>query len=936
MKCPKCGCPTQLHQPCKNCAKKGLKNTCRVHDCRPKKSLKRSLKRSLKSSKKASFKKEEKPERKSLRLLKLTQNICGCITKTTGQPCQRRVALGEKTCPVHHDHCEYIPEVEKKVKKVERVKEEAKEEIKEEKRIDVKAQVRSIEAKVKEEAWLQQEAFTESQLKEVAEKRLTSEDLRKQKAELEKGKTSKKMAQGIAKEKKMEETTVIEEQREEKIELEKEIEKSEREQLERLERERLETAKLEKEKREKERVEAAKLEEEKGAKLQRERLEEEKREKERVEKEAEKLEEEKRAKLQRERLEEEKREKERVENERLQREKERIEAEKGKQRAEEEEELAPRLRQYIINEKPVSLPIFEENITLTSDDSRKYQLERHLGHGKSGEVWRARDKSTNNYVVIKAPKDPSENESRKSIENEAVKLAQMEGFCGTYIMCSGDSFGIGPVTYLVLEDLSDYHLLSAIVEKQDALPSPSQLAILVSNLMNGLEELHEHKMAHRDIKPKNILYHPTEFHIKFIDFGNACFQDLKCQDCNCNDQLTTTTRFTPGEFCAPELQKLYKKGEQKEWNEDTIWNGPTMDLEIWQEADVWQLGLTILCVLQQEYDYSLWKKHQTVVDISNFKYSTFGRDENALIDHYITNRKFPLGAKKLNNETLLYQSDQKILGLQKEINVYMEERKLSLESMLEKNPQKRSMPDKVFISSRKPAGPLDLDSTIDVMLADLKAKTQYLIVSVIAMGGDSVVYRAIDTETKEDVSIKCADVGTENVDYLEKELSVLKYLKCGKFVPCYIGHFKLNNRLFIVTKYLEDFVRLDRLVSTFSSDVKDKTGVIYQLLRGLHHLQKTGVCHRDIRPENIFVNQFSPNPDNKLKFTDFGSSCFEKGAEVCSNCGCQEMRVRKPDEFIAPEIRKLWESEKVEDVDFEKTRYLFRWYMHYVSTDRKF
>ena len=38
-----------------------------------------------------------------------------------------------------------------------------------------------------------------------------------------------------------------------------------------------------------------------------------------------------------------------------------------------------------------------------------------------------------------------------------------------------------------------------------------------------------------------------------------------------------------------------------------------------------------------------------------------------------------------------------------------------------------------------------------------------------------------------------------------------------------------------------------------------------QLLMALHHMHSTGVCHRDLKPDNIIIS-----PDGKLKIIDLG------------------------------------------------------------------
>jgi glycogen synthase kinase 3 beta len=47
----------------------------------------------------------------------------------------------------------------------------------------------------------------------------------------------------------------------------------------------------------------------------------------------------------------------------------------------------------------------------------------------------------------------------------------------------------------------------------------------------------------------------------------------------------------------------------------------------------------------------------------------------------------------------------------------------------------------------------------------------------------------------------------------------------------------------------------------------------YQMCRALGHIHKYGICHRDIKPQNLLVN----TENHQLKLCDFGS------AKVCSD-----------------------------------------------------
>ena len=144
---------------------------------------------------------------------------------------------------------------------------------------------------------------------------------------------------------------------------------------------------------------------------------------------------------------------------------------------------------------------------------------------------------------------------------------------------------------------------------------------------------------------------------------------------------------------------------------------------------------------------------------------------------------------------------------------------------------------------------------------------------VIGNGSFGVVYQAHVVETGEMVAIKKV---FQDKRYKNRELQIMKDLAHPNIVTLKHAFFTNGEKpdevfLNVVMEYLSDTVY--RTMKYFTKLKQNFPPVLvklytYQIARGLTYLHELGVCHRDIKPQNILVDAKT----HTVKICDFGSA----------------------------------------------------------------
>jgi len=153
----------------------------------------------------------------------------------------------------------------------------------------------------------------------------------------------------------------------------------------------------------------------------------------------------------------------------------------------------------------------------------RYRLERRLGRGGMGTVYKATDTFLERAVAVKLIREDlvTSSDAAERFRREAKAAAS---FSHPNLVTVHD-FGVDSDTrvFLVMELLEGFTLRQRFEQKKTF--APQQILQILGGVCAGLEAAHENGLIHRDLKPENIfLVQSGEGEVaKILDFGLAKF-----------------------------------------------------------------------------------------------------------------------------------------------------------------------------------------------------------------------------------------------------------------------------------------------------------------------------------------------------------------------------------------------------------------------------
>jgi len=125
------------------------------------------------------------------------------------------------------------------------------------------------------------------------------------------------------------------------------------------------------------------------------------------------------------------------------------------------------------------------------------------------------------------------------------------------------------------------------------------------------------------------------------------------------------------------------------------------------------------------------------------------------------------------------------------------------------------------------------------------------------------------------VAIKLIELQQRKGMYpINNEVEILKKIPEHENIVKFISSFSTEKYLAIVVEYIPESQDLFDFITEHQSQMKtsDSLDIVAQIIRGISHLHLHGICHGDIKPENILIETKS----NKIKLLDFEFSLCEK------------------------------------------------------------
>ena len=411
---------------------------------------------------------------------------------------------------------------------------------------------------------------------------------------------------------------------------------------------------------------------------------------------------------------------------------------------------------------------------------------------------------------------------------------------------------------------------------------------IFKQVLNALVYLESQSIMHRDIKPDNLLF-DQNFQIKIADFGISALCADKNNNNNNNNNLdpkllSQGTRVGPRRFVSPEIEK----------NEEYDYR-----------TDIYSFGLTMLCLMSRHYPITLINNPNPNQSLKNVDIHHIDNSYNI----YLRKLVLRMIEKDKNKRPYAMQAYEELCFIEEYINNPNNEQNKKFVIRLEDIGNKLSDFEEIpndgknyFLLGKGNFGYAEkMKSKLNNSIYAIKKlvkdsekfnEKDFFRETQIMMGlyNENIVRLYGYFEDKENIN-KYKDIYSNNQtiqnETQDKKIYclVLEYAANGSLDGYYKRH--MNNCKNNFTPIQQDFI------------IK----ILKQLLYALTYLGYKSIMHRDIKLDNILLDEY-----NNIKISDFGISALyydnnplnkNKDQKLISNF----TQVGRKD-FVSPEIEK--------------------------------
>ncbi|XP_057713561.1 NUAK family SNF1-like kinase 1 [Corythoichthys intestinalis] len=163
-------------------------------------------------------------------------------------------------------------------------------------------------------------------------------------------------------------------------------------------------------------------------------------------------------------------------------------------------------------------------------------------------------------------------------------------------------------------------------------------------------------------------------------------------------------------------------------------------------------------------------------------------------------------------------------------------------------------------------------------------KHRYELMETLGKGTYGKVKKAVDRASQKTVAIKTIrkDRITEDIDriHIQREIEITSSLMHSHIIR-FLEVFESHDKIVIVMEYASRGELYDYILEKRKLSETEARSIFRQITSAVHYCHKNGVVHRDLKLENILLDQ-----DFNVKLADFGlSNQYQRGTLLQTFCG---------------------------------------------------